>query len=78
MVGFVLKNTLSENGGVPRGICQIDDSGFLTDVVEMSDIERTKSGAIVNGTVVDPDYYVSMNMCGSYGRVNSASGAGIS
>ena len=32
MAGFVLKNTLSENGGVTRGICRMDEKGFLTDV----------------------------------------------
>ena len=34
MAGFVLKNTLSDNGGVTRGICKMDENGNLTEVVE--------------------------------------------
>lgn len=64
MTGFVLKNTLSEHGGVTRGICQVDDQGFLTDVVETRDIVKTQDGAAVNGTAVDTDALVSMNMWG--------------
>ena len=33
MAGFVLKNTLSDNGGVTRGICKMDENGNLTEVV---------------------------------------------
>lgn len=64
MAGFVLKNTLSENGGVTRGICQVDSDCNLTDVVETSDIVKTNQGAAVNGISVDPNAYVSMNMWG--------------
>lgn len=64
MAGFILKNTLSDNGGVTRGICKVDAEGFLTDVVETSDIVKTADGAAVNGIPVDPNSYVSMNMWG--------------
>lgn len=64
MAGFVLKNTLSENGGVTRGICRVDADCNLTDVVETSDIVKTADGAAVNGIAVDPNAYVSMNMWG--------------
>lgn len=64
MAGFILKNTLSENGGVTRGICQVDDNGFLTNVVETSNIVRTATGAAVDGVAVNPESYVSMNMWG--------------
>lgn len=64
MAGFILKNTLSENGGVTRGICQVDEKGFLTDVVETRDIVKTADGASVNGSPVDVESYVSMNMWG--------------
>ena len=47
MVGFVLGNTLSENGGVTRGICKVDDNNILTDVVETSNIIKTEIGAAV-------------------------------
>lgn len=64
MAGFILKNTLSENGGVTRGICKTDDKGYLTDIVETSNIEKTQTGAKVGDTAVDADSYVSMNMFG--------------
>lgn len=64
MAGFILKNTLSEHGGVTRGICKVDGCGYLTDVVETSDIVKTADGAEVNGAAVDADSYVSMNMWG--------------
>lgn len=64
MAGFILKNTLSDNGGVTRGICKVDNNGYLTDIVETSDIEKTPTGAKTGDTEIDPDSYVSMNMFG--------------
>ena len=64
MAGFVLKNTLSDNGGVTRGICKMDDKGYLTDVVETSDIVKVGAGAQTNGEDVDVESLVSMNMWG--------------
>ena len=64
MAGFVLKNTLSENGGVTRGVCAVDDKGFLTDVKETGGILKTPEGAAVNGAPIDPERLVSMNMWG--------------
>ena len=64
MAGFILKNTLSDNGGVTRGLCRVDGDGFLTEVVETSDIVRVPGGAAVQGRPVDGDGYVSMNMWG--------------
>ena len=64
MAGFLLKNTLSENGGVTRGICQVNENDDLTDVVETSDIVKTADGAEVDGKPVDPNSNVSMNMWG--------------
>ena len=40
MAGFILSNTLSENGGVTRGVCSVDDGGCLTAVTETYDIYR--------------------------------------
>ena len=62
MAGFILKNTLSENGGVTRGVCQVDGQGFLTDVVETKNIVKTPEGAQVEGKTLNEDSYVSMNM----------------
>ena len=63
MAGFILKNTLSENGGVTRGICKVEDN-MLTEVVETHNIVKTPEGASVEGKAVDADSYVSMNMWG--------------
>lgn len=64
MAGFILKNTLSENGGVTRGVCQMDENGYLTNVVETSNIVKTAEGAEVDGVSVDAHSLVSMNMWG--------------
>lgn len=64
MAGFLLKNTLSDNGGVTRGICKMDDNGYLTDVVETSDIVKTADGAQSNGQAINIESLVSMNMWG--------------
>ena len=40
MAGFVLKNTLSDNGGVTRGICKMDEENNLTEVVETHNIMK--------------------------------------
>ena len=64
MAGFVLKNTLSDNGAVTRGICQMDDQGYLTGVDETKGIEKTADGAQAGGKVLDPENLVSMNMWG--------------
>ncbi|MGO5160737.1 MULTISPECIES: sugar phosphate nucleotidyltransferase [unclassified Bilifractor] len=64
MAGFVLKNTLSDNGGVTRGICKMDENGNLTDVVETKNIVKTADGAEADGVVVDVNSLVSMNMWG--------------
>ena len=64
MAGFVLKNTLSENGGVTRGICKMDEQNNLTEVVETKNIVKTATGAEADGKVIDVDSLVSMNMWG--------------
>lgn len=64
MAGFVLKNTLSDNGGVTRGICKMDGENNLTEIVETKNIVKTVSGAEANGIRIDIDSLVSMNMWG--------------
>ena len=64
MAGFVLKNTLSDNGGVTRGICKMDEQNNLTEVVETKNIVKTADGAEADGKVIDVDSLVSMNMWG--------------
>jgi NDP-sugar pyrophosphorylase family protein len=68
MVGYRVCNTLSENGSVSRGVCEADENGFLTDVVERTKIEE-KNGVIVftedgKDTPLDRNTPVSMNMWG--------------
>ena len=65
MAGFVLKNTLSDNGGVTRGICKMDEQNNLTEVVETKNIIKTADGAEADGVAVDVNSLVSMNMWGS-------------
>ena len=64
MAGFILKNTLSEHGGVTRGICQVDENGYLTDIAETRHIVKTATGAEADGRAVDVESPVSMNMWG--------------
>ena len=64
MAGFVLKNTLSDNGGVTRGICKMDEQNNLTEVVETKNIVKTADGAEADGVAVDMNSLVSMNMWG--------------
>lgn len=66
MAGFILKNTLSDNGGVTRGVCKVDENGQLEDIVETHNIIKCPQGACIEGTeeIVDPESYVSMNMWG--------------
>ena len=47
MAGFLLENTLSENGGVTRGICSVNEQGHLTKVTETKNIVKTAEGAAV-------------------------------
>ena len=64
MAGFVLKNTLSDNGAVTRGICQMNADHYLTGVLETSGIEKTADGAQADGKAIDVESLVSMNMWG--------------
>ena len=68
MVGFVLGNTLSDNGSVTRGLCKVDKDGLLVDIVETYNIFKTKTGAVIRTEEeeieVDADSLVSMNMWG--------------
>ena len=65
MAGFILKNTLSENGGVTRGVCKIAPGHtHIMDVVETRNIMKTGNGVFADGVALDPESFVSMNMWG--------------
>jgi len=69
MVGFELRNTISEHGSVARGVCQVNDKNYLTGMVERIKI-FIKDGGIVyeeeDGSLhsLDPKTTVSMNLFG--------------
>ncbi len=68
MVGFTLRNTLSDFGSVSRGVCSVDGNGLLLNTLEKTDIVRDGSGArsVEDGSDVklSGDEIVSMNMWG--------------
>jgi len=69
MVGFVLRNTLSDFGPVSRGVCQTDGNDFLQGIVELTNIVRDGAHAMNTDaagrvTKLSDDEVVSMNMWG--------------
>ena len=60
LIGYILKNTLSDNGGVTRGVCTVDN-GRLVGIDETRNILKTSLGAEVDGVSLDIDSLVSMN-----------------
>lgn len=70
MVAYCLKNTVSENGAVTRGVCEKDEQGNLTKVAETYGIRPFPDGTIRDvhgdetGAILDPDALVSMNFWG--------------
>lgn len=68
-VDFILKNTLSDNGAVNRGVCRIGENGLLVKVEETKEICRSENGIILgirNGNRIrlDENDIVSMSMWG--------------
>lgn len=71
MVGYRLGNTLTENGHVSRGICTVNEEGYLTGICERTYIVMTPDGGAAYSeddgrtlTAISPDVRVSMNMWG--------------
>lgn len=69
MVGYLLGNTVTDNGSVTRGVCRVDDRGFLTQIDERLRIEKYPGGIHYtedgeNWTDLPGDTTVSMNMWG--------------
>ena len=69
MAGFILSNTLSENGPVTRGVCTVDNNGYLSKVTETYDVYKAEDGMHAadhdgNPVIVSEDQHVSMNMFG--------------
>ena len=69
MAGFILGNTLSENGAVTRGVARVDENHILIDVAETGGIERKGDKVVAvdddgNEKEINPESYASMNMWG--------------
>ena len=60
LIGYILKNTLSDNGGVTRGICSVDQ-GRIVGIAETKNIVKTADGAEADGKAIDVESLVSMN-----------------
>ena len=61
LIGYILDRTLSENGGVTRGICQISDRGKLLSIKETRNIIKDVDGIHANDEYLTPGMVVSMN-----------------
>ena len=71
MGGFILKNTLSDNGTVTRGVSVVDENGLLSQVHETTGIEMGEDGKIKCDDPkvqewISPEDKVSMNMWAGY------------
>ena len=64
MVGYTLRNTLSEHGSVSRGVCECDAGGYLRAIAELPRVEKHHRGARADGRVLTGDELVSMNFWG--------------
>lgn len=68
MVGYILRNTLTENGTVSRGVCEADANGMLTQIVERTKIKHDGDMAAYldgeNWVRIPYDTLVSMNCWG--------------
>ena len=64
MAGYIIGNTLSENGTVTRGLCKKDHDDFLTDVVETYEVSKKANPLQDNSIIINDSDLVSMNMFG--------------
>ena len=70
MVGYLLKNTVTDHGSVARGVCAVDRNGVLRDIVERTRIEKDGGDARYTEdgggtwTALSGDTTVSMNLWG--------------
>ncbi len=67
LIGYHLASTLSENGTVSRGVCEVDNKNYLTAVTECTKIGVQPDGSIKDddtGKTLDPNDVVSMNFWG--------------
>lgn len=86
MAGYLLQNTISENGHVARGVCETDDKGYLSSITERTKIMRRPEGIAFGlpaegddyvWTVLPEDTLVSMNFWGLSGDMMQAVSDGL-
>ena len=83
MAGYILGNTITENGHVARGVCEMDENGYLTSITERTQIMRRPEGIAFteddgkSWTVLPDDTLVSMNFWGLPGEMIPALGDGM-
>ncbi|MBQ9060464.1 MAG: nucleotidyltransferase [Firmicutes bacterium] len=83
MAGYILGNTITENGHVARGVCQMDGDNFLTSITERTMIMQRPEGISFtedegkSWTVLPDDTLVSMNFWGLSGGMIRAIGGGM-
>lgn len=70
MIGYQLKNTLSDNGGVTRGVCTVDAENNLANIQEISNIKKINGDAVIctedKFIPINMESVVSMNMWGLF------------
>jgi NDP-sugar pyrophosphorylase family protein len=69
MVGYLLRNTVTDNGSVARGVCEVDEAGYLANITERTRIEKYEGGIHFtedgeNWEDLAEETIVSMNMWG--------------
>ena len=69
LIGYEVQNTLTDSGSVSRGVCEADDNGFLTEIIERTKISKNESGEIYfeeegEHTFLNSKALVSMNLIG--------------
>ncbi len=83
MAGYILANTITENGHVARGVCEMDENGYLTSITERTKIMRQPEGISFteddgkSWTVLPEDTLVSMNFWGLSGAMIDRIGDGL-
>jgi len=69
LIGYQIQNTLTENGSVARGVCQVDENGYLIDIQERKQVKKTEACAAysedgTNWIPIPAGTTVSMNLWG--------------
>ena len=83
MAGYILANTITENGHVARGVCEMDEEGFLTSIAERTKIMRRPEGIAFSEDdgntweTLPEDSLVSMNFWGLAGGMMEALADGL-